>query len=156
MDVEIFGNKLRVYKNGTITKKRMPSDPSNNSCKVIKKQTNKTTGYNYIQLRCDSIAKKYYVHRIIAFVYLDVDIDDPKIHIDHVDRNLSNNHIDNLQLSDPSANAPNTNYRGYYWDKKAQKFKAQIIVNDYAIPLGLFNSEDDAHNAYLEAKKPYL
>lgn len=155
MDVEIFGNKLCVYKNGTITKLRFPSDPSNNSCKLKKQTTNKTTGYNYIQLRCDSIAKKYDVHRIIASVYLDFDIDDSKIHIDHIDRNLSNNHINNLQLSNPSANAPNTNYRGYYWDKNAQKFKAQIILNNEAIPLGLFDSEDDAHNAYLEAKKPY-
>ena len=41
---------------------------------------------------------------------------------------------------------------GVYWKKRVQKFAAQMHQNGKQRTLGYFNSEDDAHNAYREAK----
>lgn len=111
MEVELHGNRLRVYKNGNIEKWKSYPDPIKNKWKLIK-QSNHTDGYKCFQLRCDGKDKLYLVHRVVGFAYLVFDINDSKIPIDHIDRNRSNNHIDNLRLSDPLANPQNRNVRG--------------------------------------------
>lgn len=45
--------------------------------------------------------------------------------------------------------------KGYYWNKDAQKFQACIALSGKQFHLGLFNTEDEAHQAYLDAKKIY-
>ena len=45
--------------------------------------------------------------------------------------------------------------KGYTWHKKSQKWVAKIVVNGVAKHLGLFDKEEDAHQAYLQAKKIY-
>jgi len=49
----------------------------------------------------------------------------------------------------------NRNAKGYYIDKARGKYKAQINVDGKNKHLGYFVSEDDARNAYLNAKAKY-
>ena len=45
--------------------------------------------------------------------------------------------------------------KGYYFHKKAKKWKSQIKLNGKLKHLGLFESEQEAHQAYLKSKEIY-
>ena len=49
----------------------------------------------------------------------------------------------------------NRNAKGYTFNKQRQKYHAQIMVNGTQIFLGLFNTAEEAHEAYLTAKAKY-
>ena len=48
-----------------------------------------------------------------------------------------------------------TTVKGYSFIKRINKFQSQICLDDKRIYLGLFNTEQEAREAYLEAKKIY-
>ena len=76
--------------------------------------------------------------------------------IDHKYPNKQNNHISNLRVGDASLNAQNRKYvKGYYWNKTTNKYQAQINVDGKLIYLGLYEKEEQARQAYLDAKKIY-
>jgi hypothetical protein len=45
--------------------------------------------------------------------------------------------------------------KGYSFDKSSQKWKAKIQVNNKPIYLGYYNTEEEAREAYLTAKRKY-
>lgn len=49
----------------------------------------------------------------------------------------------------------NRRAKGYYWSKHAQKWHTKIVVDGEKIHLGYFIKEEDARQAYLDAKKKY-
>ena len=75
--------------------------------------------------------------------------------VDHINNNSIDNRIENLRILTSQQNNFNRIAKGYHWDKKASRWKAQIVINDKRIYLGLFKEEADARNAYLEAKEKY-
>ena len=75
--------------------------------------------------------------------------------IDHINRDRSDNRIENLRGVTRTENQHNRNPKGYSYNKKEKKFQAQIKVNSKSIHLGWFKEEDDARKAYLEAKVKY-
>jgi hypothetical protein len=84
----------------------------------------------------------YYVNRLI------VDC------IDHIDRNRTNNRINNLRSVTKQQNSFNSFGIGYSINKNG-KYEAKIKVNYKTIYLGSFNTKEEASNAYLNAKKLY-
>ena len=97
------------------------------------------------------------LHRVIAKL-TGLDTSDQ---IDHKDRNPRNNLLFNLR---PATNAQNransksyneSGYKGVYWNKRAQKWMAQITVNRKKIYLGLFDDPKKAHVAYCKAARKY-
>lgn len=66
---------------------------------------NKKNGYVQVMLYKDAKGKTYSVHRLVAEVFI------PKIegkyHIDHIDHDKTNNHIDNLRWCTPQDNHEN-------------------------------------------------
>ena len=90
----------------------------------------------------------------MGYCFLGLDIDDTTQQIDHIDRNRINNHINNLRIVTPQQNCFNRNAKGYYLDKH-NKYVAQIKLNRKIKHLGYYDTEEEAHNAYLEAKKIY-
>ena len=98
--------------------------------------------------------KLYYTHRLIATAF----IDNPhnKKYVDHIDGNRLNNSLDNLRWVTSSENQHNRRTaKGYHWDEEKQKWKAGIRVNNKKIHLGYFDTEEEARQAYLDAKKIY-
>jgi hypothetical protein len=72
--------------------------------------------------------------------------------IDHVDRDRSNNKIDNLRPATKLQNNRNTTGKGYYFHKQVRKYNAQLTHNYKHISLGLYDTEEEASEAYRQAK----
>lgn len=76
--------------------------------------------------------------------------------IDHKDGNRSNNRICNLREVTYQQNHHNrTTAKGYSFHKRKNKFQSRIKLNGKNIYLGYFNTEEEAHQVYLDAKKIY-
>lgn len=75
--------------------------------------------------------------------------------LDHQNKNRTDNRICNLRILTHQENLFNTDAKGYCWNKKRNKWRAQIMLNRKTIYLGSFNTEEEARNAYLQAKKIY-
>jgi hypothetical protein len=148
-DIEIFNRKLRVYSNGDILVKRYNLD------EFYEKKCYIRNGYKHLTLTHGYKQKAFQVHRIIAYTYLGLDIDNPKILIDHIDRYKLNNCVSNLRLVSHQQNNFNKNVKGYCWVKQNHKWKASLKLDGKNIYLGYFELEEDARNAYLIAKEKY-
>ena len=82
-------------------------------------------------------------------------ITDPKVNVDHKDRNGLNCQRYNLRIATKSQNAGNVNapvtntsgYKGVVWDKDRKKWRAQI-KNSKAVNLGRFATAEEAARAY--------
>jgi hypothetical protein len=107
----------------------------------------KKTGYREIKIN----GKFYLSHRLI-YMYHKGEITDG-LHIDHIDRDKLNNNIENLRLVTHQENHFNRGAKGYYFNKRDNKFMAYIRINGELIYLGYFDTAEEAKNAYLKAKK---
>lgn len=109
------------------------------------------------------INKKYYLAHRLAWLYFYGEW--PKKMIDHIDRNKSNNQIKNLRDVSQSVNQCNvdkaqknnksTKLLGAYFNKKAGKFSSSITIDKKSIYLGLHQTAQLAHEAYMSAKKQF-
>jgi len=78
------------------------------------------------------------------------------LQLDHIDGNRANNKLNNLRIVTRQQNNFNRiNTKGVSRLKKNGKWYAQIVLNGKKIHLGYFYLEEDAINAYKEAKKKY-
>lgn len=83
----------------------------------------------------------------------------PEMDIDHVNRSLSDNRISNLRLCTHSENMANkktqvnnkADLKGVSWDKKSNKWRAQIAKDGKKFHLGFFVDPSEAHAAYVSA-----
>ena len=95
----------------------------------------------YIRIKISG--KLYKAHRL-AWLYVHGYF--PEYEIDHKDRNKSNNRINNLRHASSQCNKRNVGLRqdntsgikGVGWDKKSDKWRVQITVNNKNYYLGLF------------------
>jgi hypothetical protein len=116
-------------------------------CKTITSQ-----GYYVISFGCNNKKSfNLYQHQFAYYITHNKIVEC----IDHIDRNKLNNKIENLREVTKQQNSFNREAKGYSFNKKSQKYEAYIRINSNRIHLGLFNNQEDAHNAYLNAKKIY-
>ncbi len=103
--------------------------------------------------------KKYLVHRL-AWLYVYGEM--PPHDIDHIDGCRTNNAIKNLRSVDRSTNLENikcakshnksTGLLGAYLHKSG-RFMSRITIKGKDSYLGLFKSKEEAHQAYIDAKR---
>jgi len=149
-EIELFETQLRVYRDGTIW--RLTKNGGKGYKKgewVLAKIVVNQNGYRLIQI---FNSKKVSIHRIIAYAYLGLDINNTKLHIDHKNRIPTDNRLENLHIVTHQQNMWNTGAKGYSFDKRKGKYKAQIMVNGKYIFLGYYDTEEEASNAYQSAK----
>lgn len=103
-----------------------------------------------------------YLYRSHRLAWLYVYGTFPKEDLDHIDTVRTNNRIANLRKADRTFNMQNkrrpsannkSGFLGVYFHKPLQKFAAQIRINGRNTHLGLFGTAEDAHQAYLYAKR---
>ena len=76
--------------------------------------------------------------------------------LDHKDRNRFNNRLDNLRLATLSQNGANSRlsrantsgYKRVCWNKTAEKWQADIMVNRKQFKIGLYDTKEEAAEAY--------
>tara|TARA_R110002153_G_C13023790_1_gene467835 strand:- start:48 stop:530 length:483 start_codon:yes stop_codon:yes gene_type:complete len=116
-------------------------------------------GYYSLRLNFNTHRKSYLVHRMVyLFYHPDWNIDDSSMEnlIDHIDRDKTNNDIDNLRVVTHQENQFNRNACGVTYIESYKKWKAQITFNQKCIHLGYFDLEQDARNAYLKGREKYF
>lgn len=111
-----------------------------------------SNGYYQVNLWKDEKRKTYLVHRLVAMTYLDNYAED--MQVDHINGDKQNNKLQNLRMVTGQKNQWNrTTAKGYCWDKNAGKWRPFIKVNGKTKNLGCFDTEQEARDAYLAAKK---
>lgn len=113
---------------------------------------NHNGGYKFITISSES--KKYLLHRVIGYLFLGLNVEDRIQIIDHIDGNKQNNKLENLRIVSQQQNTYN-NLKSKGYNKFRNKFEAKINVNKKRIRLGLFDTEEEARQAYLDAKQKY-
>jgi hypothetical protein len=86
------------------------------------------------------------IHRLILDVPHGFDTD-------HINHDRLDNRRGNIRICTPSQNNMNKKTAGITWDKKRQKWVAQINLHGKTVNLGRFNSKDTALAARKQAEK---
>lgn len=73
--------------------------------------------------------------------------------IDHINRNKQDNRIENLRLATVVQNSWNVECKGYNYDKRSGKYLARIRIDGKRKNLGLFETAEEASEAYQKAKQ---
>ena len=113
--------------------------------------------YGYLVIRIDDV-----LYQCSRLAWLYVTGEWPKNDIDHKDGNTSNNRFDNLRDVTRSVNLENRR-RAMPVNKtrllgvsvKRKKFSANIQINKKHFYIGTYDTPEEAHEAYLEAKRKY-
>jgi hypothetical protein len=142
MEIEYLEVKFRCYEDGKV--ERYIKD----KWKVFNLKPTKD-GYIRFQVKLKSIL----LHRLIYKAFNpEWDIENTKNKIDHINGSKTDNRIENLRSVSQQKNCWNRpNAKGFYLTKNG-KYISIICVNYKNICLGTFVTEEQAKNAYLEAK----
>jgi len=144
---KIVGDTLIVYNRKDNREMLFDAEDFN----LIKNRTWGIVNNGYVRTDVQKDNKRFYLsaHRLVMKCPND------KV-VDHKNHNKADNRKSNLRITTQSINQHNRTAKGYCWDKYANKWKAYIkIPNKKSLHLGLYNTEDEARAAYLEAKKKY-
>ena len=149
-----YNDDIRCYYDGRVERLFRPNC-KNPEWKLVENVDN-DYGYNRIGINKKMIKR----HRLLAFCFIGLSnicgVKNGIDVIDHIDGNKLNNSVDNLRITTSQGNDQNrTTIKGYCWNKRANKWKAHITLNGRLIHLGYFTTEQEARQAYLNAKPIY-
>lgn len=110
------------------------------------------SGYIFVSLSKNGIAKQFYVHQLVAISFLDHKPNGFKIVVDHIDNNKTNNNLSNIQLLTNRQNSSknvtgSSKYTGVR-KTKYNTFRSSIRVGKKKLDLGTFKTEIEAHRVY--------
>jgi hypothetical protein len=121
--------------------------------KKVENKVNHSNGYCQIRFK----RKTVYYHNII-WILSQGDIPEGLV-IDHIDGNRINNNIDNLRVVTIRQNSHNQDIHrngrlfGCSFVKDRNKWRARIRINGKKISLGSYDTEQEAHERYLQELK---
>ena len=155
----ILGNRYAVIDDDLsiiYTNKNEEIRVSTQDLPMLLKYTWLLNNYGYVYTRSYE-RKSIMIHRLI------LGVTNPKIEIDHIDRNPLNNTRNNLRITDRVTNCRNTRvhkdtksgFRGVSWRKDTKKWSVHIKVNYKKISLGCYTNLEEAIARRIEAEKEY-
>lgn len=110
-------------------------------------------GYKRISINIGNGIKQYGVHQLVAMAFLGHRPDGTnKVVVDHINSNKSDNRLENLRLT---TNRENLSRRGgaskYVGVSRFRdKWMSTIRINNKLEYLGLYETEEEAHRAYIK------
>jgi len=109
------------------------------------------------------ISKKIYAAHRLAFIFMTGDW--PPEDVDHIDGNKANNSWNNLRLASDQVNAQNlrrakssnksSGLLGSFFNKSVNRWMSMIMIDGKNKYLGLFDTPEQAHEAYLTQKRKH-
>jgi hypothetical protein len=123
----------------------------------IRKTSISNSGYEMITLTSNRVNKSFSIHSLVFRTFKG----DYEGIINHLDENKLNNNISNLEITNHRGNAvysidktkTKSNYIGVYSYFNTGKYTARITINKKRENLGVFNTEEEASEAYQKRLK---
>lgn len=117
-----------------------------------------TDGYVATNIWINKTARGLYMHRLI------IGCENSDIKVDHINHETYNNQKYNLRIATQSQNNMNSSLSknntsgvtGVYFDRKTNKWAAQITINNKTKSLGFFEEFEKAVEARLQAEDKYF
>lgn len=136
-----FGKRSKAFRDGI----KFIIDPED--FEKIKNKSFRLNKYGYVRSN-----EQQYLHRII------MNPPDDKV-VDHINGNKLDNRKSNLRVCTNQENTMNrgknknnsSGYKGVYFNKQNQKFRAEIWIDRKKKFLGHFDNPEDGHEAYKKA-----
>jgi len=149
VELYLVGTRLRVHPDGSI-ERLMKSG----NWKYIENKANHRHGYNVIMIK----GVQHMRARIVAYAFLNlVSLVNKSVVLHHLDSNRLNCSVDNLSIeSYSSINYYRKDTQGFYKNPNSNTYVAMITKNGITKRLGTFQTEDDAHQAYINARTELL
>jgi len=148
--------KLRIHPDGVMYIRDHWGGKETKNEKWNEIKFSKINGYDRCSITVDGISRHFLKHRLVKLAHdptFDIFDGSPSNCIDHQNHTRDDNSNENLRVVTNQQNQFNrSNVKGYSWDKNAKKWKAHIRLDGRGKSLGYFEKEEDARNAYLEAK----
>jgi hypothetical protein len=113
-------------------------------------------GYLYCSITLNKVEYKLYQHRMVWYAHhQDWDIWDTSRDnsIDHRNQDKQDNRLCNLRKATHSENKQNQDCKGCTFIKQTNKWKSQININGKVKHIGTYETEEEAHEAYLAEKR---
>ena len=145
IEFELYGTLFQINQQGQIYRKLNYK----NSVKWRKLDL-RPNGNGYINIRLGLM--RITLSRIMAYVYFNFDLNNKDLVVDHIDRNRLNNNLSNLRVIPSQQNQFNRGADGCRLRKNG-RYSAYIRINKRLLHLGTYDTQEEAHNKYLEAKK---
>jgi hypothetical protein len=111
-------------------------------------------GYEVVQLYSVSKRKRFKVHQLVAIAFLDHNTKGMDLVVDHINSNKSDNRLENLRIITQRDNVAKERIlksnlpTGISIHKKTNKFRSRIFIAGKQKYLGLFNTPEEASEAY--------
>lgn len=125
--------------------------------KILKQRINKG-GYQHVSLSKNNIVKDKKTHQLVVMSFLGHTPNGFNgLVVNHKNFIRTDNRLENLELVTPRENTnlrhlPSTSdYTGVYWHKQRGKWESKIYILGKQKFLGLFEKEEDAAKAYINA-----
>lgn len=120
------------------------------------------SGYLKVWLYKQGKRKMFYIHRLVANAFLKNPNNLPCVN--HKDFDKTNNKVENLEPCTSRYNMiynsifgkHSSRFVGVTWNKSRKKWQAQYQVGKKKIFLGCFDTQEEAHDAYINALKADL
>lgn len=117
------------------------------------------TGYYSVSLLKNYKQKTFFIHQLVAITFLNYELKQNGLVVNHIDFNKKNNIVSNLEIVTHRYNVSKHNrktsskYTGVTYNKSRDNWFSRIVINGKQVNLGVFKDEYEAHLKYQEKLK---